>query len=152
MEKPGNCRAFFNTFYRRQLIAEPDLGTKNIIPNFVRHTLELETKQIIKGSLTAIILKLLEDNRRMYGYEITKVVREQSKGKMQLTEAALYPALHRLLEDGLLETETEMVEGRMRKYYSLTKKGKTQTAEEVNALKEALASLQLILNSGIAYG
>jgi len=112
----------------------------------------LEAKQIIKGSLTAIILKLLEDNGRMYGYEMTKAVRENSQGKMQITEAALYPALHRLLEDGLLETEMEIAEGRMRKYYSLTKKGKKQTAAAVNALQEALASLQLVLNPKTAHG
>lgn len=122
------------------------------MPNFVRYKIILEAKQIIKGSLTAIILKLLEDNGRMYGYEMTKAVRENSQGKMQITEAALYPALHRLLEDGLLETEMEMAEGRMRKYYSLTKKGKKQTAEAVHALQEALASLQLILNPKTAHG
>jgi PadR family transcriptional regulator PadR len=43
---------------------------------------------------------------------------------MQITEAALYPALHKLVGEGLLTTETELVEGRTRKYYSLTKKGK----------------------------
>lgn len=112
----------------------------------------MEAKQIIKGSLTAIILKLLEENGRMYGYELTKAVREKSLGKMQITEAALYPALHRLLEEGLLETESEMADGRMRKYYSLTKKGKKQTTAEVNALQEALASLQLILNPKTAHG
>lgn len=108
--------------------------------------------KIIKGSLTTIILKLLEDNGRMYGYEMTKAVKELTKEKMQLTEAALYPALHKLLEDGLLVTTTEMVEGRMRKYYSLTKKGKKETNEKIAALQIALESLQFILNPKTAHG
>lgn len=108
--------------------------------------------KIIKGSLTTIILKLLEDNGRMYGYEMTKAVKELTKEKMQLTEAALYPALHKLLEDGLLVTTTEMVEGRMRKYYSLTKKGKKETNEKIAALQTALESLQFILNPKSAHG
>ncbi|XZF15001.1 PadR family transcriptional regulator [Chitinophagaceae bacterium MMS25-I14] len=106
----------------------------------------------IKGSLTAIILKLLDDNGRMYGYEMTKAVREHSNGKMQLTEAALYPALHKLVEQGLLETETEMAEGRLRKYYSLTRKGKKESVTELKALREAMESLTLILNPKIVPG
>ncbi|HEY9178639.1 MAG TPA: PadR family transcriptional regulator, partial [Flavipsychrobacter sp.] len=108
--------------------------------------------KVIKGSLTTIILKLLEDNSRMYGYEMTREVKERSQDKMQITEAALYPALHKLVEEGLLTTHTEMVEGRMRKYYSLTKKGKKETDVKVEALKAAIESLQNILNTGLSHG
>lgn len=112
----------------------------------------MSSKAFIKGSLTAIILKLLEDNDRMYGYEITKKVKESSKDKMNISEAALYPALHKLVAEGLLTTETELIDGRVRKYYTLTKKGKTQTAKEIEALKEAIASLSLILNPTVNHG
>jgi DNA-binding PadR family transcriptional regulator len=77
---------------------------------------------------------LLEESGRMYGYEMTKAVRDVTKNKMDITEAALYPALHKLLEEGLLETTSEVVDGRMRKYYSLTKKGKKETVSKINAL------------------
>jgi PadR family transcriptional regulator PadR len=86
----------------------------------------MEPNPIIKGSLTTIILKLLEDSGRMYGYEMTRAVRGITKNKMDITEAALYPALHKLVDEGLLETTTEVIDGRMRKYYSLTKKGKNE--------------------------
>lgn len=108
--------------------------------------------QIIKGSLTAIILKLLEDNGRMYGYEMTKAVKERSMSKMQLTEAALYPALHKLVNEGLLETTNEVVDGRIRKYYSLTQQGKKETDSKIESLKNALESLQQILNPNLANG
>jgi len=112
----------------------------------------MSSKAYIKGSLTAVILKLLEDNGRMYGYEITKKVKESSRGGMRINEAALYPALHKLVSEGLLETESEIADGRVRKYYSLTKKGKKQTSLEIDALKEAIASLSLILNPKTSNG
>ncbi|RYD56091.1 MAG: PadR family transcriptional regulator [Sphingobacteriales bacterium] len=111
-----------------------------------------ETGPVVKGSLATIVLKLLEQNDRMYGYEITKVVREMTDNKMAITEAALYPALHKLLEEGLLETTTETVDGRRRKYYTLSKKGKTETADRVNALQEALISVQILLNTKLSHG
>src|SRR6185437_10301894 len=110
----------------------------------------MKSDQFIKGSLTAIILKLLEDNSRMYGYEMTKAVRELTKEKVNITEAALYPALHKLVDEGLLDTNSEMVDGRMRKYYSLTKKGKKEATTKINTLNEAIASVQIILNSKLA--
>lgn len=112
----------------------------------------MKSNPVLKGSLVAIILKLLETNDRMYGYEITRAVRETTNGKMSITEAALYPALHKLVGEGLLTTETELVEGRMRKYYALTPKGKKQTIREVEMLKEMIASVRLILNTDKAHG
>lgn len=112
----------------------------------------MEQNSFVKGSLTTIILKLLEDNGRMYGYEMTRAVKEMTGGRMEIGEAALYPALHKLVADGLLETSSEIVDNRLRKYYSLSRQGKKETVSRVNALKESIAQLQLILNSSIAHG
>jgi PadR family transcriptional regulator, regulatory protein PadR len=112
----------------------------------------METGKIIKGSLNAVILQLLQNNGRMYGYEITKAVRDGSKGKTKITEAALYPALHKLEEAGLLETESELIEGRVRKYYKLSRKGKKESATQLDALQEAIASLQKILKYRLKNG
>ncbi|MEZ5016295.1 MAG: PadR family transcriptional regulator [Flavipsychrobacter sp.] len=109
-------------------------------------------QKVLKGSLTTIILKLLDDNGRMYGYEMTKAVKEGSNDTIVLTEAALYPALHKLVDEGLLTTKSEVVDGRMRKYYSLTKEGKKETKYKVDALKEMMNSLSLILNPAIKNG
>lgn len=106
----------------------------------------------VKGSLTAIILQLLEENGRMYGYEMTKKVRDNSKGKININEAALYPALHRLCAQGILTTQSEKIDGRIRKYYSLTTKGKKQSQKEIDALKDMLESLSLILKNKPQYG
>lgn len=95
--------------------------------------------------MSVIILQLLQNNGRMYGYEITKAVRDSSKGKTKITEAALYPALHKLEEAGFLEAESEIVEGRVRKYYKLTRQGKKEAVFQSDALKESILSLQKIL-------
>ncbi len=63
---------------------------------------------MLKGTLQTIILKLLEDNNRMYGYEITQKVKELTTGEIMLTEGALYPALHKLETEGFVET-TKMI-------------------------------------------
>lgn len=81
----------------------------------------------------------------MYGYEMTKAVRAGSKEKMQVTEAALYPALHKLEEAGLLETELQLVEGRQRKYYRLSENGKREGKRQVDQLQEMISSLQQVL-------
>lgn len=62
------------------------------------------SSELVKGTLKTIILKLLADNERMYGYEITQKVKELSFDKIQITEGALYPTLHALEGEGLLLT------------------------------------------------
>lgn len=104
-------------------------------------------KDLIKGTLSTIILTLLKEQGRMYGYDITRAVKERSEGKVLLKEGSLYPALHRLLADGLVETEEVMVGKRMRIYYRLTAKGVEQTSVQVNELLSFLDTIQgLILN------
>ena len=78
---------------------------------------------LIKGSLNTIVLKLLEENGRMYGYDITRRVEEMTQGKIKLTYGALYPVLHKLESEGVLITESENFNNRTRIYYLLTPHG-----------------------------
>src|SRR5260221_3616112 len=82
--------------------------------------------ELLKGTLRTIILKLLADNKKMYGYEITQKVKEMTLDKIQITEGALYPTLHALEAEGFVTTETEFIGKRVRKYYSLSPTGKTK--------------------------
>lgn len=86
----------------------------------------------------------------MYGYQITQLVKELTKGELQITEGALYPLLHRLEEQGIVETEMENIGNRLRKYYTLTKAGKKQTSLAMEELKTFMQSLQLIVNPTLA--
>ena len=96
----------------------------------------MKNSQLYKGSLNTIIMKLLEEQGRMYGYEITQKVKEITKGELNITEGALYPALHKLEAEGLLDVEVEKVDNRLRKYYKLTEKGTTETVNRLAELEE----------------
>jgi PadR family transcriptional regulator PadR len=106
----------------------------------------MSSNPMLKGTLQTIILKLLEDNSRMYGYEITQKVKELTVGEIKLTEGALYPALHKLEADGLLETFTEVVDSRVRKYYRLTEEGGKEVTSKLNEAQAFIEQLQLLLN------
>ena len=79
----------------------------------------MKNSQLYKGSLNTIVMKLLEENGRMYGYEITQKVKEITSGDLKITEGALYPALHKLEAEGILEVEVENVDNRLRNMQSL---------------------------------
>jgi len=106
----------------------------------------MQANPLLKGSLQTIILKLLEDNDQMYGYEITQRVKEISDGEIMLTEGALYPALHKLEADGFLETFTQVVDNRVRKYYRLTDEGGKEVTSKLNEARAFIAQLQTLLN------
>ncbi len=107
----------------------------------------MQYKSLIKGTLQPIILKLLSEQGRMYGYEITQKVRVITNGKIEITEGALYPALHKLEVEGTLKTEKEYIGKRVRKYYSLTKKGNSVVKERVSELSDFVASMNTLLNN-----
>ena len=100
----------------------------------------------LKGNLQTIILKLLADSDKMYGYEITQKVRDLSEGQMLVTEGALYPTLHKLEAEGLVKTETRMIGKRVRKYYRLTKSGQLSVQEKIEEFKEFIDIMVKVLN------
>ena len=102
----------------------------------------MANSNLYKGSLVTIILKLLNEGDKMYGYEITKKVKALTKGELTITEGALYPALHKLEADGLLEVEVKTVENRLRKYYKLTQKGNEETVTKLQELQQYINMMQ----------
>lgn len=102
-------------------------------------------KKLYKGSLQTILLKLLEQNGKMYGYQICKSVKELSNNQITITEGALYPTLHKLEDLDIITAELEKVNGRMRKYYKLTEKGKTETVNKTDELISFIENMQIFL-------
>jgi len=87
-------------------------------------------KDLTAASSTPIVLGILVEEDS-YGYAILQRVRELSGGRMEWTDGMLYPVLHRLERLGLVEARWEVAEnGRRRKYYRITSRGRTQLAEE----------------------
>lgn len=103
-------------------------------------------QKLYKGSLQTIILKLLANTDKMYGYEITQKVKELTKGELKITEGALYPALHKLEADGLLEVEAAKIGNRMRKYYKLTEQGTKETVGKLEEMQEFLSTMEQLVN------
>lgn len=104
------------------------------------------SSELIKGTLKTIILKLLKEQGRMYGYEITSKVKELTEGKIQITEGALYPTLHALEKKGVLETEKVFIGKRVRKYYTLTKSGRLIVDERITEFSEFMSTMQILLD------
>ncbi len=107
------------------------------------------SKELTKGTLQPIILKLVNSREKMYGYEITQEVKKMTSGKIDISEGALYPILHKLEAKGVLDTEKVFIGKRVRKYYKVTKEGKQMVAEVTEEINDFINTLQLIFNTEI---
>lgn len=106
----------------------------------------MNKNHLYKGSLTHIILRLLENEGEMYGYEIAKRAKELTNGDLDITEGALYPTLHKLEAEGFLQSEIRNIGNRNRKYYHITPAGGKEAKSKIAELKEYVQNLQHFLN------
>jgi PadR family transcriptional regulator PadR len=112
----------------------------------INDTTMIYSSELIKGTLKTVVLKLLADNKKMYGYEITQTVKDLTKARIQITEGALYPTLHALESEGLVTTEIEYIGKRVRKYYTLSPSGKTKTKEKVTEFTDFVNTMIFLLD------
>ncbi len=104
----------------------------------------MKKSSLYKGLLEPIILQLLKENGKMYGFEITQKVKLLTEGRLKITEGALYPLLHRLESEGLLDVTMENIGNRIRKYYSLTRTGKKESAGRLSDVQSFIETLQVL--------
>lgn len=84
----------------------------------------MASKELIAASTIPLILSILTKGKS-YGYLIIKSIRELSEGSLEWSEAMLYPVLHRMERNGLIQSEWIISEsGKKRKYYAITEEGK----------------------------
>jgi PadR family transcriptional regulator PadR len=102
--------------------------------------------QLLKGTLQTIVLKILADHGKMYGYEIGQTVKDLSEREILLTEGALYPTLHKLELEGFIASETVHVGRRLRKYYSLTNEGRATAQHKVEEFATFVRMMTFVLN------
>ena len=103
------------------------------------------SSQLLKGTFQTIILKLLNDHPKLYGYEISQMVKEKSDGNIQLPEGSLYPILHKMAEEGLVETEEVKNGRRIRRYYKLTKGGQEATEYKLEEFERFVGTMRGLL-------
>lgn len=96
-------------------------------------------------------MRLLDQEGRMYGYEITQKVKEVTNDSLQIKEGALYPALHKLEADGFLTVEAQRVNNRIRKYYRLTEAGEKETVSKLEELRQYIEDMQHIMSPKLSY-
>ena len=100
------------------------------------------SRELVAASSKPLVLSLLQ-KQESYGYQIIADVKQISGGSLQWTDGMLYPVLHRLEREGLVESFWQKAEtGRKRKYYRITKQG----IAEIDAQKDQWASVNQALN------
>ena len=88
------------------------------------------TKELVAASTVPLVLSVLTEGEN-YGYALIQRVRELSGGKIEWTEGMLYPVLHWMEKEKLIESEWREAEtGRKRKYYRLRKEGRKELQKE----------------------
>ncbi len=104
--------------------------------------------ELLKGSLDLLLLTLLAQ-QPMYGYQIVKEVRQRSAQLLHLKEGSLYPALHRLEQSGLVESDWQTrPDGASRRYYRLTTFGKAQLPQRRAAWDLFVQAMSGVLHHG----
>jgi PadR family transcriptional regulator PadR len=84
----------------------------------------------LNGVPELLVLKLLS-RREMYGYEIVKAIKTETRQTLSFGEGCIYPYLHYLEEEKLLSSRRKEVGGRSRNYYQLTRRG-VRRLEQLN--------------------
>ena len=89
------------------------------------------SKELLKGSTGTMVLGLLAEED-MYGYRIIREIEDRSQSVFRMSEGSLYPILHSMEKDGLLESYRKVSEiGKERKYYRITAKGRLQLSAKL---------------------
>jgi DNA-binding PadR family transcriptional regulator len=98
----------------------------------------------IKGHLDLLLLAAVAKGRA-HGYAVIEALRRRSGGRFDFPEGTIYPALHRLEDDGLLSSRWANAEGRRRRVYELTAKGRVALAREREAWAEYTGAVSAVL-------
>jgi transcriptional regulator len=100
---------------------------------------------LVQGTLDLLILKTLslEPN---HGWAIAKRIQQVSREALLIQQGSLYPALHRLEQQGWIRSEWRPTEtGRMAKFYSLTRSGRRQMEKELANWSRLSAGIDLVV-------
>jgi transcriptional regulator len=104
-----------------------------------------EKSDLLQGTLDVLILKTLSTGA-MHGWGISQRIQQLSEDVLAINQGSLYPALHRLEERGWIAAEWGNSENNRRaRYYSLTRAGKRQLAEETESWERFAAAVTRVL-------
>ena len=105
----------------------------------------LPTDELLQGTLDLLILRVLS-REPMHGWAVSRRIQDISRDALRVNQGSLYPALHRLEDDGLIKAEWGISElGRRAKFYEITAAGRRQLARESATWRRFADAVQLIL-------
>jgi PadR family transcriptional regulator, regulatory protein PadR len=98
----------------------------------------------LRGTLPTLILEAIERDPN-HGYSIAQRIKQRSKGVLDFKEGTLYPALHKLELEGMVESHERMEKGRTRRYYRITRAGHGELARGRKEWLKVSKAVSLIL-------
>jgi DNA-binding PadR family transcriptional regulator len=98
----------------------------------------------VRGHLDLLLLSVLSDGPG-HGYALLAALRERSGGALDFTEGAVYPALHRLEDVGLVDSDWEQVLGRRRRMYRITSSGARALATQRSDWRALVDAVEAVL-------
>ena len=98
----------------------------------------------LKNNVDLLLMGVLRSGPA-HGYAIIAALRERSDGEFDLAEGTIYPALHRLERAGLIESSSEVAQGRRRRTYALTPRGRKEFATQRREWQGFVASVQAVI-------
>jgi transcriptional regulator len=107
----------------------------------------MKTIDLLQGTLDLLILKTLSSGP-MHGYRIASRIRDLSDEVLRIEEGSLYPALYRMEQKGLIESEWGLTDNnRQAKFYRLTRKGRREMEEESESWKRLSTAVSRVLKA-----
>lgn len=102
------------------------------------------TPEVLKGHLELLLMSSLSKGPA-HGYAIAEDLRQASKGAFDLPEGTLYPALHRLERADLLRSRWDLVNGRRRRVYALTARGRAALEQKHQEWHSFAAAVRMVV-------
>ena len=101
---------------------------------------------LLRGNTDSLLLALINEHGRTYGYQLIKEIGERSKGYFRFREGTVYPALRKLESDGLVNGEwSKLPNGQERRYYTITDKGREFLGERLRMWQSFASAMELVL-------
>ena len=98
----------------------------------------------LKNNVDLMLMGVLRQGPA-HGYAIIASLRERSDGEFDLAEGTIYPALHRLEQAGLVESSVQLAQGRRRRTYALTSRGRKEFATQRRDWQGFVARMQAVI-------
>jgi len=100
---------------------------------------------LLRGNTETLLLFLVDELESTYGYCLIKEIERRSQGFFQFKEGTVYPALHKLENEGLIQGQwQEMPSGQERRYYRITEKGKEALRKKIAMWQNFTSAVNLI--------